>query len=300
MISEKIDIFLDAGRELNFSAVARKNYTTQPTVSRLIAELEAEWGMKLFIRSNKGLRLTPEGAVMLDCCKKMERLITEALDKSGKMGSGKNERLRLGFLTETDVEQRFGEAIPHLSEQYPKLELTFVYGSFGDLRKSLQKDMLDIVFTYDFEIPNYGDDVVIDHIMKLNPCLVLAPAHPLYKTKPLNIWDLSEEIFYLPEESDSPGREKDMMYILRNNHLEKANIRFTPNVDSALLQARLGRGIALVNYGVPQIRQYQLRTLLLEGADTYCRLNLVGIWKKDNLNPFIARFMEMVRSQEIQ
>ena len=40
MISEKIDIFLDAGRELNFSAVARNNYTTQPTVSRLIADLE--------------------------------------------------------------------------------------------------------------------------------------------------------------------------------------------------------------------------------------------------------------------
>ena len=72
MISEKIDIFLDSGRELNFSAVARNNYTTQPTVSRLIADLETEWGMKLFIRSNKGLRLTPEGAVMLDCCKKME------------------------------------------------------------------------------------------------------------------------------------------------------------------------------------------------------------------------------------
>ena len=75
MISEKIDLFLDAGQELNFSAVAKKNYTTQPTVSRQISDLEAEWGMQLFVRSNKGLRLTPEGAVMLDCCRKMNRLM---------------------------------------------------------------------------------------------------------------------------------------------------------------------------------------------------------------------------------
>ena len=298
MISDKIDIFLDAGRELNFSAVARKNYTTQPTVSRLVADLESEWGMQLFIRSNKGLRLTPEGAIMLDCCKKMERLMTEALKRSGKIGNGKVEHLKLGFLSETDVEQQFGETIRLLSDEYPKLDLIFVYGSFGGLRKSLQKEALDIVFTYDFEIPNYGNDVVIDHVVQLKPCLVISPDHPLYEKKHLDIRALSEEIFYLPEETDSPGREQDMLYILRNNHLENVNIRFTPNVESALLQARLGRGIALVNYGVPQIRQYQLRTLPLDGADTYCRLNLVAIWKKDNLNPFIARFMNMVLNQE--
>ena len=53
MISEKIDLFLDAGQELNFSAVAKKNYTTQPTVSRQISDLEAEWGMQLFIVQTK-------------------------------------------------------------------------------------------------------------------------------------------------------------------------------------------------------------------------------------------------------
>ena len=93
MISEKIDLFLDAGQELNFSAVAKKNYTTQPTVSRQIGDLETEWGMQLFVRSNKGLRLTPEGAVMLDCCRKMNRLMEDALKKAGSIQDRKSTRL---------------------------------------------------------------------------------------------------------------------------------------------------------------------------------------------------------------
>jgi DNA-binding transcriptional LysR family regulator len=45
----------------SFSAVAREMRITQPTISKLIASLEKGLGGKLFVRSARGLVLTPEG-----------------------------------------------------------------------------------------------------------------------------------------------------------------------------------------------------------------------------------------------
>ena len=295
MISEKIDLFLDAGQELNFSAVAKKNYTTQPTVSRQISDLEAEWGMQLFIRSNKGLRLTPEGAVMLDCCRKMNRLMDDALKKAVSIQSSKEDWIRLGFLSEINVDHLFMPGLADLSQKHPELNISFYYGSFGDLRKGIEKDKLDIIFTYDFEIPNFKVDIVADHIRTVVPCFAISAEHPMYGKKDLTISDLKEELFFLPEEADSPGREKDMQFVLRASNISNANIRSVPNVETALLQARLGRGVAFVNSDAPGIDKETLRVLPLNAKEHYGQLSLVAIWKKDNLNPFIAMLMNELK-----
>ena len=297
MISEKIDLFLDAGQELNFSAVAKKNYTTQPTVSRQISDLEAEWGMQLFVRSNKGLRLTPEGAVMLDCCRKMNRLMDDALKKAGGIQSSKEDWIRLGFLSEINVDHLFMPSLADLSQKHPELNVSLYYGSFGDLRKGIEKDKLDIIFTYDFEIPNFKVDIVADHIRTVVPCFAISAEHPMYEKKDLTISNLKEELFFLPEEADSPGREKDMQFVLRASNISNANIRSVPNVETALLQARLGRGVAFVNSDAPGIDREALRVLPLNDKERYVQLSLVAIWKKDNLNPFIAAIMNNLKIQ---
>lgn len=295
MISEKIDLFLDAGQELNFSAVAKKNYTTQPTVSRQIGDLETEWGMQLFVRSNKGLRLTPEGAVMLDCCRKMNRLMEDAMKKAGSIQSSKEDWIRLGFLSEINVDHLFMPGLQDISAEHPELSISFHYGSFGDLRKGIEKDKLDIIFTYDFEIPNFKVDIVADHIRTVVPCFAISAEHPMYEKKDLTISDLKEELFFLPEEADSPGREKDMQFVLRASNIPNGNIRYVPNVETALLQARLGRGVAFVNADAPGIDKETLRVLPLNDKERYGQLSLVAIWKKDNLNPSIAMLMNELK-----
>ncbi len=296
MISEKIDIFLDVGQELNFSTVAKKRYTTQPTISRQIADLEAEWGVRLFTRSNKGLRLTPEGAIMLNCCKKISQQMDAALKQVEEIKVSKRDRLRLGFLTDVNAESIFMSAICTFAQAYPQLDVSIAYGSFGDLRQGLKNNQLDIIFTYDFEVQNIKEDVVVDFVIETEPCLAIAPAHPLYEKADLTIEDLAKEVYYLPEESDSPGREKDLRYILRANKISDSNIRFAPNQESVLLQVRLGRGVALIDSDASQVAQYGLRTIPFGNGEKYGRLAIVAVWKRENLNPFLSMFMEQLNA----
>jgi DNA-binding transcriptional LysR family regulator len=56
-----LSYFLAVAREESFSKEAAAIHVSQPTLSRQIAELEAELGKQLFIRGTRMLSLTTEG-----------------------------------------------------------------------------------------------------------------------------------------------------------------------------------------------------------------------------------------------
>ena len=49
--SKHIKVFLEAARTLSFTEAAQRLYTTQPSVSRIIRQMEEEIGVALFYRS---------------------------------------------------------------------------------------------------------------------------------------------------------------------------------------------------------------------------------------------------------
>lgn len=59
-----LNYFLAVAREGNFTRAAEQLHITQPTLSRQIADLEAELGVKLFTRSNHSITLTEDGMLL--------------------------------------------------------------------------------------------------------------------------------------------------------------------------------------------------------------------------------------------
>ena len=54
--------FLMVAKEENITKAAKSLYITQPTLSRQLAQLEEELGVKLFTRSNHKILLTEDGS----------------------------------------------------------------------------------------------------------------------------------------------------------------------------------------------------------------------------------------------
>lgn len=65
--------------EMNMRKAAERLFVTQPALSQRLQSIEKEWGTKIFIRSHKGLTLTPAG-------EKIVEFANEVLKKKSECG----------------------------------------------------------------------------------------------------------------------------------------------------------------------------------------------------------------------
>ena len=87
MLSSKVRTLLAVADTRNFTRAAMALSLTQPAVSHHIRQLEEELGVSLFIRQKNGLKLTPEGEIVVRYAKRMAALyerLRRDLDNSEK------------------------------------------------------------------------------------------------------------------------------------------------------------------------------------------------------------------------
>ena len=75
----EIRFFLAAAREKSFVRAAAVLYQTQPNLTRTIRALEEKLGGPLFIRSSKGVKLTPRGELLLRRATQISDLVEQTM-----------------------------------------------------------------------------------------------------------------------------------------------------------------------------------------------------------------------------
>ena len=77
MTFRHLKIFIAVAQAGSMSAAARELYIAQPTVSQVIAEIENEYGIRLFERLSRRLYITREGRQLLDYARHITALFEE-------------------------------------------------------------------------------------------------------------------------------------------------------------------------------------------------------------------------------
>lgn len=286
MTLEQIKIFISAAKTLSFTETANEFYTTQPTVSRQIHWLEEEWGIQLFERSKKKLFLTPEGAVMLEHCQKIERILEKALNEARNIKNGYKGTLNIGFLEGID-DSTIMKMIERFEQAYPDIQIQIEVGSFGVLRNALDKGQMDIIFTLDFEAKNLTD-VVGEVFCQGKAVFAVSERHPLYTKPDLSYQDFEGLDFVIPTVADSPGREEDILRFFENLSLKNNKIIFVKNLKTLLYYVRSGKVAAVLDTNIEDAKKGSYRIVNLPddlNLDLNC--NIIALWKRDNLKPSI-------------
>lgn len=135
--------FLAIAREENFTRAAEQLHVTQPTLSRQIADLEQELGVKLFIRSNHNIVLTEDGMIL----KRRAQEILSLADKTkrdflykdenleGVVSIGSGEFLSTRILT---------DCIAQFREKHPLVRFEIYSGNAGNIRDRIESGLLDV------------------------------------------------------------------------------------------------------------------------------------------------------------
>lgn len=138
-----LNYFLAIAREENFTKAARQLHVTQPTLSRQIAELEQELGVKLFVRSNHSIILTEDGMIL----KRRAQEILSLADKTKRDFLQKDESLS-GTISIGSGEFRSTEYLAKIIKEFhnkhPHVKYEIYSGNANNIRDYIERGLLDI------------------------------------------------------------------------------------------------------------------------------------------------------------
>lgn len=153
----------------NLTRAAEKLFSSQPAVSAHIKALEEEFGIALFDRTAKGMRLTAAGESVLRDAEKLLQSSEEILRKAVSLREEVSGTIRIGFNNTQGV--LFSDRIIlGLARQFPQLGYSISYGASGDIMSGLETGALDVGF---FEGQRQSPGIVAEQIGAIDLCIAI-------------------------------------------------------------------------------------------------------------------------------
>lgn len=146
MEMDLLHTFVELEDSGTMSLTARRLYITQATVSARIAQLEEIVGARLFFRSKRGTRLTPQGKLLSPTARAILQSWREAKTKLGSITPNR-PRLRVGgeITLSTSLLPNW---LVSLRQRRTDLELRAVVDTAERLLDSLERGELDLAVLY--------------------------------------------------------------------------------------------------------------------------------------------------------
>ena len=96
MLFRQMECFLTVARLGNVSRAAEEMYLTQPTLTARLKALEDELGDQLFVRTSRGMRLTPAGKEFMPYAERCVASLEEGKQRLRELKDASGGRLSLG------------------------------------------------------------------------------------------------------------------------------------------------------------------------------------------------------------
>lgn len=235
---QKYVAFAAAVERGSFSGAAAKLNYSQSAVSRMIADLEAEWGITLFERRKGGVRLTDDGAKVLpyvkNICKEHDNLQMQ-VDEINGLQSG---LIRIGTFS-SGASLWLPDIIKGFQEDYPNIDYEVMIGDYTEIEQWILDGTVDCGFL-SLPVSSKLKTVFLERDQLL---AVLPPDHPLAHAESFPAAALADEPLMLLEKGNGAEvREK----ILKKHGLNP-RINFTTWDDYAIMaMVEKGLGVSVL------------------------------------------------------
>jgi len=154
----KLETFYPAAKLGSFTLAAERLNATQSTVSMRIQELEREFNVVLFDRSQRAARVTDVGRELLDYAEQLLMISAEMRERIASADAMPGT-LRLGVAEVVSITW-LPKFVKTVHERFPNLRLELEEALTRDLVDHLESGALDLILTPG-EGPNYGFDSVM-------------------------------------------------------------------------------------------------------------------------------------------
>lgn len=287
----QLQIFLAVARDRSFSQAAKKLHISQPSVSIQIKNLEDSFEAKLFERVSHTVRLTAEGALVLEHAKKLFEAVDSLESAVQEFKTSHHARILVGC-SRVPSARLVPLAVTLFKRKYPDTEISIKTGRSHEVESwiadhevelgIIEGDPADKLIAKE---PAYADELL----------LVLPPHSRLLKRQRWFLKDVVEEPLLL----QAPGvRPPFIERMFAEKHLVIRKPITVGSREAVKAAIAAGCGVSLLPRSVVET---EIRTGVLKGrkvADLDIRYPMTIIYRRDGtLSKPAQTFLHVLRKQ---
>ncbi len=239
--------FLTVVREESITKAAEVLHITQPTLSRQLAQMEEEIGVKLFDRGSRKIRLTNEGILLRRRAEEILQLVDQTEKELVEQEEQVEGRISIGCGEMASV-QLLPELFDSFRRRYPRVSFDLFTATADLVKEQLDKGLLDIGLLLEPVDMEKYDFIRLN--MKEKWVVLMRPDDPLAQREVVTAKDLSSLPLILPRRM----RVQNELASWFGDYYNKLNVAFTSNLNT--------NGAIMVSKGLAY-------SLVIEGAMSF-------------------------------
>ena len=259
MTLAQLQSFVLVARHGSVKAAAAELEVTEPAVSVAVSALRKELGDELFVRSGRGIALTPGG-------RRLAALATEILglaEQARRSVAESGESRRLSVLATPLVAEHIGPLVELFSARDDDLEIEVATAAASSFAEALEQRRADIALG---PSPGAAATIASAAFLRCRLILVAAPSHPLASRRALGPSALADERWLVgqPDLDDAEGTGA----FLARHGLSPSSVATYSSGAAAIAAAAAGEGIVLTlaHAVVDEVRRRALVRLDVRGT----------------------------------
>jgi DNA-binding transcriptional LysR family regulator len=194
--AHRLNVFVTAADTLNFTHAARELNISQPSVSQHIQELEAHFGMPLFVRRGRILSLTDAGLALLPMAQEMVRLSIRIDEKMESLKGDVYGHLMVGCTT-TPGRYILPGLLAEFLQRHPKVQATCHVSTRQRAVELLCQGQLHVALA---GARDFDREIEYCRFMSEPVVLIVPSDHPWAAAGTIEAGDLLEADFIMREE----------------------------------------------------------------------------------------------------
>lgn len=257
MLYQRIRSFLEVANCLSFSTAASNLYISQQAVTKQIAALEQELGVKLFYRTTRQVTLTPAGSILRDDFTQINRQISDSIRRARELDASGKSLLRVGFLSALSRKDIILPVTDYLMQSCPGMELDIQLMDFVALRNSLLDSKLDFCMTTSNDW-RLWPGVQTTVLQKKQFQVVYSIRHPLAQCGEITLAELARHTqLVLPHDNLLEGVEQ------WGRRIPFRRVISCMDISALMVRLELGEGFALLTkviegHDAPNLRYWDV------------------------------------------
>lgn len=290
LLPAKIPYFLAVGETLSFRKAAEKLGIAQPALSRSIRDLELQLGFTLFERSTRRVVLTPAGEVLYrESADAMQRL-ARATMHAERVAQGLSGTVSVGYSTFAATGP-MSDIIIEFRKRHPQAQVGLRLLASSEQAAAFDEGALDLGFMMSNVVGPLQQTIPIsrERLVALVPT-----SHAWAANRAISLRTLSTAPLVIGSARRWRGFRALINGLMTDRGLSLTIAEEADDVPVLLQLVRSGFGCTILDASFIPTLPPGIAPLEIEDATATLDISLV--WRKDNLSPLVARFVDVANT----